>query len=69
MSKDYLKELEAVSYLDYIDIDDLKELRNKYLHWSVKSNQIGLDPQRNRDAPNTNEALTAKYRKRHIQNG
>jgi hypothetical protein len=34
-----------------ISESDLKILRNKYLHWSVKANQIGLDARPNDNAP------------------
>jgi len=65
----YIKDIKAVSYLGHIDPEDLKILRNQYLHWSVKANQIGLDARPNDNAPKRKGALEAKYRKRNIQNG
>ncbi|MEP6804396.1 MAG: DUF2235 domain-containing protein [Flavobacterium sp.] len=58
----YLKESEQISYLDYIDPKDLKELRNKYLHWTAKANEFGLEPR-------FNEVLPIGKRKREIHNG
>jgi hypothetical protein len=58
----YLKESEQISYLDYINPEDLKKLRNKYLHWSVKADQFGLGPR-------FTEVLPAEKRKREIHNG
>lgn len=40
----YLEELEKKSYLDYIDAYNLKELRNKYLHWSANHYKTGMGP-------------------------
>lgn len=40
----YLKSLEDISYLKYIDIRNLKELRNKYLHWSANHYKTGMGP-------------------------
>ncbi|WP_415326061.1 T6SS phospholipase effector Tle1-like catalytic domain-containing protein [Chryseobacterium sp. MMS23-Vi53] len=65
----YIQEIKALSYLGKIDSDDLKTLRNQYLHWSVKANQIGLDAKPNDNAPKRKGALAAQYRKRNIQNG
>ncbi|WP_261513007.1 T6SS phospholipase effector Tle1-like catalytic domain-containing protein [Chryseobacterium paludis] len=65
----YIKDIKAISYLSYIDSEDLKALRNKYLHWSAKTNQIGLDTRPNDNAPKERGALEAKYRKRNIQDG
>jgi hypothetical protein len=58
----YLKESEQISYLDYITPTDLKELRNKYLHWSVKADEFGLGPR-------FDDVLPIEKRKREIQNG
>lgn len=66
---DYLTEIKKISYLDFVDEQDLKKLRHEYLHWSVKANRIGLGAKSQRDAPKKEGALEAKYRKRHIQNG
>ena len=43
-------------------LDDLKKLRNKYLHWSVKSNFVGLGPKV--AGPQKEE-----HRKRHTYHG
>ncbi len=61
-SKNYLKEIKQVNYTTYINIDDLHQLRNNYLHWSVKSSLTGLSARIEGDAPQ-NE------RKREIHNG
>lgn len=66
---DYLTEIKKISYLDFVDEQDLKKLRHEYLHWSVKANRTGLGAKSQRDAPKKEGALEAKYRKRHIQNG
>lgn len=66
---EYLSEIKKISYLDFVDEQDLKELRHKYLHWSVKANQLGLGAKSQNNAPNKEGALESKYRKRHIQNG
>lgn len=42
--KKYLKKSKKISYLDFVDEDNLKFLRNKYLHWSAKSDKFGLEP-------------------------
>jgi len=59
---EYLKESQQISYVDYIDQTVLKELRHRYLHWSVKADQFGLGPR-------FNDILPAEKRKRQIQNG
>ena len=58
----YITESKKINYLDYIDIKDLKKLRNRYLHWSVKADQTGLGPR-------YKEVLPEEKRKRQIQNG
>lgn len=58
----YWEESEKISYLDYINPTDLKELRNKYLHWSVKADKFGLEPR-------FTEILPIEKRKRKIHNG
>lgn len=58
----YLKESELISYLDYIHPDDLKKLRHRYLHWSVKADEFGLGPR-------FKDVLPLEKRKREIQNG
>lgn len=65
----YIADIKALSYLGNISESDLKILRNKYLHWSVKANQIGLDARPNDNAPKKRGALASQYRKRNIQNG
>lgn len=65
----YKQDIKAISYLGHIQEEDLKKLRNEYLHWSVKANQIGLDARPNDNAPKRRGALAAQYRKRNIQNG
>ncbi|WP_426485418.1 phospholipase effector Tle1 domain-containing protein [Flavobacterium sp. 2] len=67
-SQSYLNELRQISYLDYIKEEDLKTLRNEYLHWSVKANKFGLDT-RESQAPTKEGALEQKYRKREIHHG
>lgn len=42
--QEYLEALGKISYLDYIDTDDLKELRNRYLHWSANLSETGRGP-------------------------
>lgn len=64
----YLNELRHISYLDYINPEDLKTLRNEYLHWSVKANEFGLGS-RESQAPSKDGALEHQYRKREIHNG
>lgn len=67
-SEKYLAELRQISYNDYIDFEDLKTLRNEYLHWSVKANQFGLGS-RESQAPSKEGALKQQYRKREIHHG
>jgi hypothetical protein len=64
-----LAEIKKISYLDFVEEQDLKDLRHQYLHWSVKANQLGLGAKPQNNAPKKEGALEAKYRKRHIQNG
>ncbi|SHG82573.1 phospholipase effector Tle1 domain-containing protein [Flavobacterium johnsoniae] len=65
---DYLWKLKKLSYWDYLDLESLHKLRNEYLHWSVKANEIGLGG-RESQAPAKEGALHEKYRKREIHNG
>ncbi|TDP03294.1 hypothetical protein [Flavobacterium sp. 245] len=58
----YLNESQQISYLNYIKPDDLKKLRNRYLHWSVKADKFGLEPR-------FDEVLPIEKRKRQIHNG
>jgi len=64
----YLNQLRQISYLDYINSEDLKTLRNEYLHWSVKANEFGLGS-RESQAPSKEGALEHQYRKREIHHG
>lgn len=68
INADYLSKLKRLSYLDYIDEEVLKKLRNQYLHWSVKANELGLNS-RESQAPSKDGAFEGKYRKREIHNG
>ncbi|UPZ15557.1 T6SS phospholipase effector Tle1-like catalytic domain-containing protein [Flavobacterium humidisoli] len=65
---EYLSKLKRISYLDYIDEEVLKKLRNQYLHWSVKANELGLGS-RESQAPAKDGAYEGRYRKREIHNG
>lgn len=66
---EYLAEIKKITYLDFVEEQDLKDLRHQYLHWSVKANQLGLGAKSQNNAPKKEGALEAKNRKRHIQNG
>lgn len=58
--KNYHEEIEALSYLDNMPIEVLKNLRNKYLHWSVSDN-FGMEQN-----PESKGIKTFDQRKRHI---
>lgn len=62
LSKEYTDRLEKIHYSKYLDSEDLKKLRNMYLHWSVKSNLLGLSARKE-------GALPQQKRKREIHNG
>jgi hypothetical protein len=62
LSKQYYDIIKEIHYIDYMDIDDLKKLRNEYLHWSVKTNLFGLEPR-------FKGALPQQQRKREIHHG
>jgi hypothetical protein len=62
LSLKYSEGLKAIQYTNYLDVADLKKLRNEYLHWSVKSNLFGLSARK--DGP-----LVQSKRKREIHNG
>ena len=62
MSAQYLKEVKTINYKSFISPDELKELRKNYLHWSVKSNLIGLSARHE-------GALPENERKRENQDG
>jgi uncharacterized protein (DUF2235 family) len=66
--QDYFSELKKLSYWDYLDLETLQKLRNQYLHWSVRANEIGLGG-RESQAPSKEGALEEKYRRREIHNG
>ena len=66
-SKDYLEEIKTVDYLYFMSETDLKQLKKEYLHWSSKTNLIGLSPIDHK--PITPGPLTEKERKRNIQDG
>ena len=62
LSLNYSEGLKAIQYTNYLDVADLKKLRNEYLHWSVKSNLFGLSARK--EGP-----LVQSKRKREIHNG
>ena len=62
LSKQYLSEIKKEHYSRYVELEDLKTLRNQYLHWSAKDNRIGLEPIKT-------GALPQNERKRNIQDG
>ncbi|CAM3749276.1 DUF2235 domain-containing protein [Flavobacterium gelidilacus] len=62
LSLKYAEGLKAIQYSNYLDVTDLKKLRNEYLHWSVKSNLFGLSARK--AGP-----LAQSKRKREIHNG
>ncbi|MBZ4037319.1 DUF2235 domain-containing protein [Flavobacterium sp. 17A] len=68
LNRDYLWKLKKIAYWDYLDLESTQKLRNQYLHWSVKANEIGLGA-RESQAPSKEGALLEKYRKREIHNG
>lgn len=68
LNDEYLSKLKRILYLDYIDEEVLKKLRNQYLHWSVKANELGLGS-RESQAPAKDGAYEGQYRKREIHNG
>jgi len=68
INEEYLSKLKRKSYLNYIDEEVLKKLRNQYLHWSVKANELGLGS-RESQAPAKDGAFEGRYRKREIHNG
>jgi hypothetical protein len=62
LSRQYYDIIKEIHYIDYVDIYDLKKLRNEYLHWSVKTNLFGLEPR-------VKGALPQQQRKREIHHG
>lgn len=62
LSKEYIQEIKREHYSRYVELEDLKTLRNQYLHWSAKDNLFGLEPIKT-------GALPQNERKRNIQDG
>jgi uncharacterized protein (DUF2235 family) len=62
LSKKYYTELKYYDCSSFILLEDIKKLRNEYLHWSVKSNLIGLSGRHK-------GALPQNQRKRENQDG
>lgn len=61
-SGDYLSKIKALHYEDFVDLDQLKTLRNKYLHWSASATKIGYGPR-------VGKVVSGKERIRNIQYG
>lgn len=61
-SGDYVEKIKTLHYEDFIDVEDLKILRNKYLHWSASVTKLGLGPR-------IGMVTNSKERKRNIQDG
>lgn len=62
-SRDYIEKLKKIHYEDFIkNPNDLKTLRNKYLHWSSSVTKFGLGPK-------IGKVTNGKERKRNIQDG
>ncbi|WP_336689667.1 MULTISPECIES: phospholipase effector Tle1 domain-containing protein [unclassified Chryseobacterium] len=61
-SGDYVEKLKTLQYEDFIDPNDLKTLRNQYLHWSASVTKFGLGPR-------VGKVANGKERKRNIQDG
>lgn len=67
-SGDYVEKLKALRYENFIDINNLKEiediktLRNQFLHWSASVTKVGLGPK-------VGNVTNGKERIRNIQNG
>jgi len=62
-SGDYIEKIKKICYEDFFtNLNDLKTLRNKYLHWSSSVTKFGLGPK-------TGKVSNGKERKRNIQNG
>ncbi|WP_309608049.1 DUF2235 domain-containing protein [Flavobacterium sp.] len=58
----YISDVKQLHYKNFMELADLKKLRNKYLHWSVKSNFVGLGPK-------NSGSLKEELRKRHTYHG
>ncbi|WP_160136480.1 phospholipase effector Tle1 domain-containing protein [Chryseobacterium sp. c4a] len=61
-SGDYLSKIKTLHYEDFVDLDKLKILRNKYLHWSASATKIGYGPR-------VGKVESGKNRTRNIQYG
>lgn len=61
-SGDYLSKIKTLHYEDFVDLDQLKTLRNKYLHWSASATKIGYGPR-------VGKVVSGKERIRNIQYG
>ncbi|MDR2236456.1 MAG: DUF2235 domain-containing protein [Chryseobacterium sp.] len=61
-SGDYLSKIKALHYEDFVDLDKLKTLRNKYLHWSASATKTGYGPR-------VGKVTDGKQRTRNIQYG
>jgi hypothetical protein len=44
ITKEYQEEIKKIKYQDYIEEEDLKQLRKEYLHWSASATKFGLGP-------------------------
>ncbi|MFV0532010.1 MAG: phospholipase effector Tle1 domain-containing protein [Flavobacteriales bacterium] len=58
----YVQDIKAIRYQDFMDEDLLKKLRNQYLHWSVEYGSLV-------NGERTSGVLPASQRKRNIQAG
>ena len=56
--EDYLTGLWAVPYTSFIDTEHLKELRNKYLHWSANGYKTGMGARVDKPLPYTERTRT-----------
>lgn len=61
-SGDYLSKIKALHYEDFVDLNMLKTLRNKYLHWSASATKIGYGPR-------VGKVTNGQERTRNIQYG
>lgn len=59
---DYISRIKTLSYIDFVDLDDLKTLRNEFLHWSANVSEFGY-------APRVTDVAIGNERSRFIQNG
>ena len=61
-TKNYIAALQNIDHQNYVNMNDLHKLHNRYLHWSVKSNLFGLSARKEC-------ALPQHKRKRETHNG